>query len=122
MGSTSPGRSLSRIRCANGGGSSSVLSILFAACSIIVSARSITNTRRLASKGVWAAAATTAESMSPTSSSCAPEGVTQVRSGCEPRSTRPRTPSGSAAPSASSAAAKARAAVRLPAPAGPPNR
>ena len=55
-----------------------------AAASIIVSARSITNTRREASNGVRVAAATTASSTSETSSSCAPEGVTHVRSGCDP--------------------------------------
>ena len=85
-----------------------------AAASIIVSARSITNTRREASNGVRVAAATTASSTSETSSSCAPEGVTHVRSGCDPRLTRSCSPS--------SAAATARATVRFPVPAGPWNR
>ena len=58
---------MSRIRCANGGGSSSVLSIRLADWSFIVSARSMTNTRRRDSNGVRVAAATTGSSMSETS-------------------------------------------------------
>jgi hypothetical protein len=112
-------RSVSRIKWTNGAGSSSVFSSLFAACSISVSARSSTNTRRAASNGVIAAAAITGSSTSPTSISWAPLGTTHVRSGCVPCSTRVRAPAGSAAPCASSSAANARAAVRLPLPAGP---
>ena len=52
----------------------------------------------------------------------APLGVTQVRSGCTPCLTRSRALAGSAAPSASSSAANARAASRLPLPAGPCRR
>ena len=52
-----------------------------AAWSFIVSAASITNTRRADSNGVRVAAATTGSSMSPTSISAAPDGVTHVRSG-----------------------------------------
>jgi hypothetical protein len=85
----------------------------------MVSTRSITNTRRRDSNGVRAAAATTGSSMSETSISAAPLGVTHVRSGCTPCSARSRALSGSAAPSASSAAANARATSRLPEPAGP---
>ena len=55
------------MRWANDAGSSSVLSILFCDCSFIVSARSMTKTRRRASNGVRVAAATTGSSMSPTS-------------------------------------------------------
>ena len=101
------------------GGSSSVLSIRLAAWSFIVSARSMTNTRRCASNGVRVAAATTGSSMSETSISAAPLGATQVRSGCAPERTRAAAPAGSAAPSASSAAASSRATSRLPLPAGP---
>ena len=54
VGSTSCGRSVSSNRCANGGGSSSVLSIRLAALSFIVSTRSMTNTRRRDSNGVRA--------------------------------------------------------------------
>ena len=93
-----------------------------AAWSFIVSAASITNTRRADSNGVRAAAATTGSSMSATSISAAPDGRTQVRSGCAPRATRSATAPGSRAPSASSAAANARATARLPVPAGPWNR
>ena len=118
VGSTFPGRSVSSTRCANSGGSSSVLSILLAAASIRRSAPSMTKTRRGASKGVCEAAATTG-SMSPTSISAAPLGVTQVRSGCAPDMTLARAPSSSPA---SSAAANSRATARLPAPAGPWNR
>ena len=96
VGSTSPSRSVSSSRWTNGAGSSSVFSSLFAACSIIVSARSSTNTRRADSNGVIAAAAITGCSTSPTSISCAPLGATHVRSGCAPCSTRVRTPPGSA--------------------------
>ena len=81
VGSTSARRSLSSTRCANAGGSSSVFSSRLAAWSFIVSAASITNTRRRDSNGVRVAAATTGSSMSPTSISAAPEGRTQVRSG-----------------------------------------
>ena len=122
VGMTFPGRSVSRTRCAKAGGSSSVLSIRLAASSFIVSARSITKTRRRDSKGVRVAAATTGSSMSETSMSAAPLGATHVRSGCAPRRARARALEGSAAPSASSSAAKARATSRLPAPAGPWNR
>ena len=93
-----------------------------AACSLSVCAASITNTRRAASNGVCAAAATTGRSMSATSISEAPDAVTHVRSGCDPRATRAATASGSLAPCASSAAANARAIERLPVPAGPWNR
>ena len=119
---TSSRRSVSSSRCTNAGGSSSVFSMRLAAWSFIVSTASITNTRREDSNGVRVAAATTGSSMSATSISAAPEGVTQVRSGCEPRATRSATRSGSCAPSASSAAANARAIARLPVPAGPWNR
>src|SRR3954454_20276850 len=50
----SAGRLVSSTRCANGGGSSSVLSILLATWSLIVSARSSTKTRRRASNRVRA--------------------------------------------------------------------
>ena len=59
VGRTSPGRLVSRMRCANDGGSSSVLSIRLAAWSLSSSACSMTNTRRRASNGVRAAPATT---------------------------------------------------------------
>ena len=49
----------------------------------------MTKTRRVDSKGVRVAAATTGSSMSATSISLAPEAVTHVRSGCAPRATRP---------------------------------
>ena len=119
VGRISPGRSVRSTRWAKSAGSSSVLSIRLAAWSFIVSARSMTNTRRRASNGVRVAAATTGSSMSETSISAAPLGVTHVRSGCTPCSTRVLTDSGSAAPSLSSAAAKARATVALPEPPGP---
>ena len=67
VGRISPGRSVSSTRCAKAAGSSSVLSIRLAAWSFIVSARSMTNTRRRASNGVRVAAATTGSSMSETS-------------------------------------------------------
>ena len=110
------------MRCANEGGSSSVLSIRLAAWSLSSSASSITNTRRLASNGVRAAAATTASSTSPTRIPAALAGATQVRSGCAPCATRAAAPRGSATPSVSSAVANARATVRLPLPAGPLKR
>ena len=91
MGSTSSRCSASRIRWANGGGSSSVLSKRLAAWSFMLPAASITNTRRLDSNGVCAAAATTGSSMSLTSTSLAPLGVTQVRSGWASRRTRAST-------------------------------
>src|SRR5262249_16575228 len=47
------------------------------------------------------------------------EGRTHVRSGWEPRAIRSATAPGSPAPSASRAAAKARAIARLPVPEGP---
>jgi hypothetical protein len=119
---TSPGFSVSRMRCTNEAGSSSVLSIRFADSSFIVSTFSMTNTRRRASNGVREAAATTGSVMSAVSSSWAPDGSTQVRSGWMRRATRARTPSGSAAPSASSSAAKALAISSFPLPAGPWNR
>jgi hypothetical protein len=119
VGRISPGRLESSTRCAKEAGSSSVLSMRLAAWSFIVSARSMTKTRRCASNGVREAAATTGSSMSETSISAAPLGVTQVRSGWTPCSTRVRTESGSRAPSLSRAAAKARATVALPEPAGP---
>ncbi len=90
-----------------------------AAWSFIVSTDSITNTRRADSNGVRVAAATTGSSMSPTSISAAPDGVTHVRSGWQSRATRAATVSGSRAPSASRTAANARAIARLPVPAGP---
>ncbi len=105
--------------CTKAAGSSSVFSIRLATSSFMVSTRSSTKTRRSASNGVRVAAPTTASSMSPTRITWAPVGRTQVRSGCEPVCTRRRTPSGSAAPTARSSAASARAAVRLPDPAGP---
>ena len=74
VGSTSPSRSVSRIRCTNDGGSSSVFSIRLAASSPSSSARSITNTRRADSNGVLLAADTTGPSMSLTRISCAPLG------------------------------------------------
>ena len=52
VGSTSPSRSVIRIRCTNEAGSSSVFSIRLAASSPSSSARSITNTRRDDSNGV----------------------------------------------------------------------
>ncbi len=122
VGSTSCTRSVSSTTCTKRGGSSSVFSSRLAAWSFIVSADSITNTRRLDSNGVRVAAATTGSSMSATSISAAPDGRTHVRSGCASRATRSATVSGSAAPSASSAAANARAVAALPAPAGPWNR
>ena len=90
-----------------------------AAWSFIASARSITNTRRRASNGVWLAAATTAWSMSETSISAAPLGATQVRSGWAPRPTRSAAETGSGEPSDRSTAARARARALLPAPPGP---
>jgi hypothetical protein len=90
-----------------------------ATSSFIVSARSSTKTRRELSNGVRPAADTTASSTSLTRITCAPVGLTQVRSGCVPASTRVRAASGSDSPSASSSAASARAAVRLPVPGGP---
>ncbi len=66
-----------------------------------------------------AAAATTGSSMSPTSISEAPEGLTQTQSGWQSRAIRSATPAGSRAPSLSSATAKARAIARLPVPDGP---
>ena len=120
VGRISPGRLGQQDEVREGGGSSSVLSIRLAAWSFIVSARSMTNTRRRASNGVRVAAATTGSSMSATSISAAPLGVTQVRSGCTPCSTRSRDGVGvGARRRLSSAAAKARATSRLPAPAGP---
>ena len=114
------GRSVSRMRCTNDGGSSSVFSIRLAASSFIVSTRSSTNTRRCASNGVRVAAPTTGSSMS--------SHAHHVRR----RSARPRSgrgarraarararASGSGEPSASSSAANARAAVALPAPGRP---
>jgi hypothetical protein len=56
---------------------------------------------------------------SATSISAAPVGATHVRSGWTPSLGAARGPRGIGAPSASSAPAKARAAARLPAPAGP---
>src|SRR4051794_24203906 len=117
-----PGRFVSSTRCANGGGSSSVLSSLLAAWSFMVSAPSMTKTRRRASNGVRVAAPMTGSSMSPTSISAAPLGRTQVRSGWTPSTARRLASEGSPAPSARGSAAKARAASRLPAPAGPWNR
>ncbi len=112
-------RSVSRIRCTNAAGSSSVFSSRLATVSFIVSTRSSTKTRRLDSNGVREAAATTGPSTSAARIWAAPVGLTQVRSGWLPLPTRWRTRSGSASPSASSSAAKARATVRLPTPAGP---
>ena len=57
--------------------------------------------------------------MSLTRISCAPLGATQVRSGCAPEATLARALAGSGEPAASSSAAIARAADRLPAPPGP---
>jgi hypothetical protein len=91
----------------------------FAVESPMVSTRSMTNTRRADSNGVRAAAATTGSSMSETSISDAPLGLTQVRSGCTPSFTRRLAFAGSVLPSARSTPAKARAVSRLPAPAGP---
>ena len=85
----------------------------------MVPAASITNTLRVDSNGVWVTAATTGSSMSLTSTSLDPLGVTQVRSGWAPRATRSATVAGWRAPSASRAAANERATVRLPVPAGP---
>ena len=93
-----------------------------AAWSFIVPAASITNTLRVDSNGVCVMAATTGSSMSLTSTSPAPLGVTHVRSGWAPRATRAATVAGRRPPSASNAAASARATVRLPVPAGPWNR
>ena len=118
VGSTSATRSVIRIRCTNGAGSSSVLSIRLAASSPSSSTRSITNTRRADSNGVLLAAATTGPSMSLTRISCAPLGDTQVRSGWDPDRARARALSGSVDPSLSSSAATARATERLPAPPG----
>ena len=95
---------------------------MLAAGSSIVSTRSSTNTRQLASNGVWPAAATTDWSTSPRSMMWAPLGATHVRSGCTPASARAFAFSGSGASRASSSAANARAASRLPEPAGPWNR
>ena len=81
-------RSVSRIRCTNEAGSSSVLNIRLAASSPSSSTRSITNTRRADSNGVRLAAATTGSSMSLTRISWAPLGTTHVRSGCDARSAR----------------------------------
>ena len=119
MGITSDSASVSRIRWTNAAGSSSVLSSRLATSSFIVSTRSSTNTRRLDSNGVRVAAATTGSSTSSVRITCAPVGLTQVRSGCEPDMARWRALSGSGEPAASSSAAKARAASRLPTPAGP---
>ena len=93
-----------------------------AAWSFMLSTASIANTRRADSNGVRVAAATTGSSMSATSISAAPEGRTHVRSGWLSRATRSATVPGLRAPSASSAAANARATVRLPVPGGPWNR
>ena len=122
VGSTCDGLSVSSSRTTYGGGSSSVFSSALAASSFMVSARSSTNTRWPDSNGVWAAAETTVSCTSRRSISCAPLGATQVRSGWAPCCTRVRADSGSSAPRASSAAAKSRAAVRLPVPAGPCSR
>ena len=104
------------------GGSSSVLSSALAASSFITSTRSSTNTRNEASNGVCAEAATTVSSTSRRSISCAPEGVTHVRSGWVPCWARVFAFSGSRAFLASSSAAKSRAAWRFPLPAGPCRR
>ena len=114
-----PIASVRRTRCTNDAGSSSVFSILLATSSFMVSARSSTNTRRVASNGVRAAAATTGPSTSSTRMTCAPLGRTQVRSGWAPVITRRRTSSGSGSSCASSSAASARATTAFPVPGGP---
>ena len=119
VGITCARASVSRIRWTNAAGSSSVFSSRLATSSFIVSTRSSTNTRRLDSKGVRVAAATTGSSTSSVRITCAPVGRTQVRSGCAPDIARWRALSGSGEPAASSSAANARAAVRLPTPPGP---
>ena len=89
-------RSLSSIRCANGGGSSSVFSSRLAAWSFIAS-RALDHEHAPAdSNGVRAAAATTGPSMSPTSISAAPDGVDPRQVGVAPRATRSATVSGRA--------------------------
>jgi hypothetical protein len=94
------------------------LSIRLAAASFIVSARSMTKTRLVASNGVRLAAATTGSSTSATTMSAAPVGRTHVRSGCTPSSAGARPPRDRRAVG-EQPPAKARAAARLPAPAGP---
>ena len=83
------------------------------------SASTITNTRLRASNGRIAAWRTTCVRTSSTRISCAPRGSTQVKSGCTPDSTRRSASCGSGSPAEISAAANARAAARLPEPAGP---
>ena len=122
VGSTFSRRSVSSSRCTKEGGSSSVLSMRLAAWSFMASACSITNTRRVDSNGVRAAAATTASSMSDTSISLAPEGETQVKSGWEERAIRSAIALEGRVSSARSAAAKARATSALPLPGGPCRR
>ena len=94
VGSTSISRSVSRIRCTNEAGSSSVFSIRFAASSPSSSTRSITNTRRDDSNGVLLAAEITGSAMSLTRISWAPLGrhPGQVGMGAGQRPARARCP------------------------------
>ena len=114
-----PGAELTSTKCANDPGSSSVFSNEFCDSSFMRSASTITNTRRLDSNGRRAAWRTMRVRTSSTRISCAPRGSIQVRSGCTPDMTRRSASAGSSAPAAISAAANARAARRLPLPAGP---
>ena len=122
VGSTCVGRFVSRSSTTYDGGSSSVFSSAFAASSFITSTRSSTKIRCAASNGVCDAAPTTVSATSRRSISCAPDGVTQVRSGWLPCSARTLTFAGSFAPLARSSPANARATSRLPEPAGPWSR
>ena len=100
---------MSRSSTTYDGGSSSVFSSAFAASSFITSTRSSTKIRCAASNGVCDAAPTTVSATSLRSISCAPDGVTQVRSGWLPCSARTLTFAGSFAPLARSSPANARA-------------
>ena len=121
VGSTWPSASVSRIRCTNGAGSSSVLSSRLATSSFMVSTRSSTNTRRADSNGVRVAAATTGlVHVLECASRARPSGVTQVRSGWMPVSTRRRTLVGVRRRPRRAARRRTRAPPsRLPTPAGP---
>ena len=123
VGSRSPGRSVSRTRCANGGGSSSVLSSLLAAWSFIVVGaleheHAPARLERRARRGGDDRLVDVARRASPRRRSARP----RSGRGARRAATRGATASGSGAPSASSSAANARATSRLPAPAGPWNR
>ena len=115
VGSTCVGRFVSRSSTTYDGGSSSVFSSAFAASSFITSTRSSTKIRCAASNGVCDAAPTTVSATSLRSISCAPDGVTQVRSGWLPCSARTLTFAGSFAPLARSSPAKARRRLACPA-------